>query len=577
MFLVCLLALVPACTGQTSATIAGLIEDESGGALKGATVTVRRTETGLLRLTETDAGGRFVVPSLNPGRYQVRVERAGFRPFLQSDLDISVGETLALSITLRVGPVEEAITVVGRPPQINTTSSDLSYLVEGAELRDLPLNGRNYTDLAFLQPGVIAYPHRDGGSVVAAGVGMTVNGLDPRSNVYLLDGTPQNNFTNGPAGSAAGTSLGMETIREFRVEVNNYSAEFGRNAGGQINVLTKSGSNDFHGSVYHYLRNDNFDARNFFDQRIPEFKRNQFGGAAGGPIRKDKTFFFAGYESLRERLGRTVNTIVPDLQARQGILPGVAPIAVDPIIRPYLDEFPQPNGPSLGGGTAAYLFGFNQAIDQTFVQGRLDHRFNASNDVFARYTLDDADQRLPMDFPQFPRNFISQNQFATVEWKRILGASTFATFRAGFSRTRTGQNVEANTSRPLTPFVPGRPYLGNIDITGIPRFGPQSSANLRLTQNIFNFEPQATHIRGRHTLKFGGLIERYRNNMVNPTFSLGIYNFASLADFLRNRPLRFVGLTPQGAFDRYWRNTLFGAFLQDDFRLHPRLTLNLGL
>src|SRR5262249_33183036 len=161
------------------------------------------------------------------------------------------------------------------------------------------LNGRNYTDLAQLQPGVTAYPLRDGGSVVAHGLGMSINGQDIRSNVYLLDGTLLNDFTNGPAGSAASTVLGTETIREFRVESNAYSAEFGRNFAGQINAISKSGTNAFHGSLYHFHRNDNLDARNFFDRRPigkPEFKRNQFGGTIGGPIKKDRTFFFAGYE-----------------------------------------------------------------------------------------------------------------------------------------------------------------------------------------------------------------------------------------------------------------------------------------
>ena len=169
----------------------------------------------------------------------------------------------------------------------------MSYLVNERAIRELPLNGRNYTDLALLQPGVIAYPHRDGGSVVAHGLGASINGQDPRSNVYLLDGTTQNDFTNGPAGSAASTVLGVEAIREFRVESNNYSAEFGRNSGGQINAISKSGSNALHGSLYHFHRNDNLDARNFFDREPlgkPEFKRNQFGGSIGGPLKADRTF-----------------------------------------------------------------------------------------------------------------------------------------------------------------------------------------------------------------------------------------------------------------------------------------------
>ena len=240
---------------------------------------------------------------------------------------------------------------------MRTRSGELSYLVAEEAVHDLPLNGRNFTDLALLQPGVLAFPHRDGGSVVAHGLGTSINGQDPRSIRYLLDGTLMNDFTNGPAGSAAGTALGTETVREFRVESNAYGAEFGRNSGGQIHVITKSGSNAFRGSAYEYLRNDALDARNFFDPKEkPDFTRNQFGFTLGGPIRKDRTFFFVGYEGLREGLGRTVSTVVPDADARSGILPdpsrpGSTITAGDPA-SPYLDEFPLPNGTNLGEGLA---------------------------------------------------------------------------------------------------------------------------------------------------------------------------------------------------------------------------------
>ncbi|MGH9662295.1 MAG: hypothetical protein ACRD96_27340, partial [Bryobacteraceae bacterium] len=460
---------------------------------------------------------------------------------------------------------------------VNTHSPELSYLVGEQAIRELPLNGRNYTDLALLQPGVIAFPHRDGGSVVAHGLATSVNGQDPRSNVYLLDGTPQNDFTNGPAGSAAGTVLGQEAIREFRVETNAYSAEFGRNSGGQINVLTKSGANDRHGSLFHFHRNDNFDARNFFDPgRKPEFKRNQYGGTMGGAIRKDRTFYFVGHEGLRERLGRTIATIVPDLDARRGVFGNVT-LPVSDAVRPYLDEFPAPNGPNRGGGLADYFFPFNTRTTQDFGQGRIDHNLGSDQQLFLRYTYDGGNQRLPTDFPQFPRTFVSRNQFVTAEHNWIVSPRTLNTFRAGFGRTRIGQEVEATTSRPLQPFIAGRGIMGDIDIAGIPRFGPQSSVNVQLTQNVFSFENGMALTRGRHLIKTGMLAERYRDNMVNPTFSLGIFTFGDIRDFVQNRAQRFVGLPPNGAFDRYWRFTLFGFYVQDDYRVHSRLTVNVGL
>ena len=243
-------------------------------------------------------------------------------------------------MTLQVGDVAIVDVVTARTPLVNTSSSELSYLVTSEQIEQIPLNGRNYTDLALLQPGVNAFPHRDGGSVVAHGLGMSINGQDPRSNIYLLDGTLMNDFTNGPAGSAAGTALGLDTIREFSVESNAYSAEFGRSSGGQVNVLTKSGTNRFTGSAFEFHRNEALDARNFFDaDDKPDFQRNQFGGTVGGPITTIELFFFVGYEALIERLGRTISTVVPDDNARHGILP-TGTVTIDPLVLPYLTAVP---------------------------------------------------------------------------------------------------------------------------------------------------------------------------------------------------------------------------------------------
>jgi Carboxypeptidase regulatory-like domain/TonB dependent receptor len=561
---------------QTTATISGTVEDANLGVLRGVAVTATNAATGLSRSTLTGAEGRYVLAALPPGVYDIRAELAGFKPHVRRGVDVAVAQTVVINVTLQLGDVEIRDEVVGVPPLVNTSSSELGYLVASDTIERLPLNGRNYTDLALLQPGVLAFPHRDGGSVVAHGLGMSVNGQDPRSNVYLLDGTLQNDFTNGPAGSAAGTALGMETVREFRVETNAYSAEFGRNSGGQINVLTKSGTNRFSGSAYEYHRNEALDARNYFDSLgKPEFQRNQFGGSLGGPIVASRAFFFVGYEALIERLGKTISTVVPDDNARQGILP-TGNVGVNSAVAPFLNEYPRSNGPVLGQGLAVFNFPFDQRLDQNFVQGRIDYNL-AERQFFGRYTFDNTTQFLPTDYPQFPRTFFSRNQFFTGEYREVLSSSTLNTARIGFSRTRIGQNVEANTSQPLPVFVPGRGLTGAIDVGGLRRFGPQSSANLRLVQNVFSFQDDLVQVRGRHLLKAGALVEHYQDNMVNPTFSLGIYSFPNLSAFLRNVPNNFVGLTPEAQFDRYWRFTLFGFYLQDDYRLSPRVTVNGGL
>ncbi|MBC8165000.1 MAG: TonB-dependent receptor [Bryobacteraceae bacterium] len=562
---------------QTTSNLTGIVRDATGAVVTAATIEARHVETGQIRSTIAAADGKFTLISLPAGFYEVRIKSVGFRPLIRKGIEITIGVTQNLDVVLEVGAAEQEITVLGQASPVNTATSELSYLVGSAAIRDLPLNGRNWTDLTLLQPGVVAFPHRDGGSAVAHGLGMSINGQDPRANMYLLDGTPMNDFTNGPAGSVAGTALGMDTIREFRVETNAYSAEFGRTYGGQIIALTRSGTNGLHGSLFHYLRNDNLDARNFFDgAKRPEFKRNQFGGTVGGPLRRDRSFFFVGYEGLREQLGRTISSEVPDADARLGIINGVN-IGVNPAVKPFLDEFPLPNGPSRGSGIALYTFPFNQKLHQDFAQARFDHNFNAALQMFARYTWDKADQFLPTDYPQFPRSFLSRNQFATAELRQIITPTLLNTTRIGFSRTRVGQDVEANTSRPLPAFIPGRSLTGDIDVGGLQRFGPQSSVDLSLVQNVIGVEDGVSWQRGRHLLKIGGLAEHYQLNMVNPTFGLGIYTFNDLPSFLRNQAARFIGLSPNGALDRYWRFTLFGLYIQDDIKVTSRLTINAGL
>jgi hypothetical protein len=562
---------------QTTATLNGSFLDTSGQVLPGVQVTLRQPSTGLVRSTVTDTNGRFVLAVLPSGVYELRAELSGFRAVSRADITITVGEVVSLpAITLEVGGVSEVVNVTVPGATVNTQTSELSFLVGEQAVATLPLNGRNYTDLALLQPGVLAYPSRDGGSVVAHGLGMSVNGQDYRSNVYLLDGTLLNDFTNGPAGSAAGTTLGVESIQEFRVESNAYSAEFGRNFGGQINVLTKSGNNTVRGSAYEFHRNDGLDAPNYFDVTgQPNFVRNQFGGAVGGPIVRDRLFYFVGYEALRENLGKTISSFVPDDAARFGILPD-GPATINDAVRPFLNAIPRANGPAIGSGLATHTFNFDQTVDQNFFQGRLDRQFGSSQ-LFGRYTFDDVVQWLPTDYPQFPRAFISSNQFATLEYRGVLSARTFQTARFGYSRTRIGQNVEANLAQPLPPFVEGRGLVGAIDIGGMQRFGPQSSANLRLAQNVYSGQYDVTHTRGSHLLKAGATVERYRDFMTNPTFSLGIYTFANVRTFLENRATRFVGLGPTGDINRDWPWTYVAAYAQDSYQMTPRISLNAGL
>jgi hypothetical protein len=567
---------------QTSATLAGRINDSTGGVVPGATITARHLERSIERIAVSDADGRYVIAALPVGMYDVRVELSGFKPAVRQGVTLTVNQSLAVDFTLELGGVVEAVNVVGDASPVNTRTGELSYLVDERTIEQLPLNGRNYTDLAFLQPGVTPYPFRDGGSVVAHGLGMSVNGQDPRANVYLLDGTLLNDMTNGPAGSAAGTALGTETVQEFRVETNAYGAEYGRMSGGQINVITKAGSNALRGTAYEFHRNDALDAKNYFDtEGKPPFTRNQFGVTVGGPVRRDALFYFVGYEGLRENLGKTITSEVPDVSARQGMLADPARpgeffnVGVHPAVAPYVNAYPMPNGANLGDGTALHHFQFDQRIDQNFLQGRVDYNVSRSSQFFARYTIDDADQRLPTDYPQFPRAFVSRNQFLTAELKQAYTTNFLGIYRVGYSRTRVGQDVEADTTLP--PFVSGRPFIGNIDVGGLRRFGTQSSANLRLRQDVTSLQADVVWNRGRHLFRAGGLAEHYVQDMVNPTFSLGTYAFANLRAFLLNTPTSFIGLTPAASFERHWPFWIAGGYLQDEFQAHPRVTLTAGL
>ena len=353
-------------------------------------------------------------------------------------------------------------------------SGELSYLVDEKSIETLPLNGRNFTDLALLQPGVLPYPSRDGGSVVAHGMAMSVNGQDYRSNVYLLDGTLQNDFTNGPAGSAAGTALGMETIREFRVESNAYSAEFGRNYGGQINVLTKSGANRTHRIALRVPPQRRARCRQLLRHRgQTRFHEESVRRHAGGPLRRDRLFYFVGYEGLRESLGKTITSFVPDNDARAGRLPD-GPVAINAAVQPYLDAYPVANGRRLGGGLATYTFGFPQKLREHFGQGRLDYNSIRATSSSRATRSTTATSGCRPTTRSSRASFLSRNQFFTGEYRNILSDRTLQTMRARL-QPHPGRPERRSHAAAVAPFVPGRGLVGDIDVGGLQRFGPQSS------------------------------------------------------------------------------------------------------
>jgi len=294
-------------SAQVAGTILGVVEDASGGAVPGARITITNVDTSEARTVASGDDGAFRVPGLRPGHYSVRVEKDGFKTSTETALSLNVAQELVVNPALQVGSATQEVTVTGEPPVINTTTSSLGSLVDDQRISDLPLNGRNYLDLTLIQPGVQVNTHPSGGGSGAAGTWISTNGLPPRSNNFTLDGAIINNQYGTGANSIAGNTLGVDGIKEYRVVTNNFSAEYGLTTGSQMVIVSKGGSNRWHGDVFEYLRNNHLDARNFFEaqpsllggQRLSQFKRNNFGAAFGGPIRKDKTFFYLVYEGLR--------------------------------------------------------------------------------------------------------------------------------------------------------------------------------------------------------------------------------------------------------------------------------------
>src|SRR6266853_2497369 len=371
-------------------TISGTVRDSSGLALPAAQVEVLNQDTGLARTVESDAAGRYSALLLPLGSYKVTAKLQGFQAEARDGIVLTVGREAVVDLTMSVGAITQTVEVHGEAALINTTSSTIQGLVSGEQIRELPLNGRSYNDLALLNPGVSYNANKGSSASDGFGVRMSVNGARANNNLFLIDGTVTND-TSQTAGTVNADSMGVEGIREFTVLTHNYAAEFGHSAGGVVNAVTRSGTNQLHGSLYEFLRNSDLDARNFFDQAsqpIPSFKRNQFGAVVGGPIHKDQTFFFGSFESLIDRLGVTGVTSVPNANARKGLLP-TGQINVNQAIQPFLDTLlPPPNGRDLGGGVAQYLFTEPQPTNEYFTQGRIDHRFSASDSLFVRYTFD---------------------------------------------------------------------------------------------------------------------------------------------------------------------------------------------
>ena len=605
---------------QSSGVLIGSVEDETGGAMPGTTVTVTNDDTGLSVTSVSDDSGVYHFPRLPLGTYTVVAEQPGFKQGVREGVVLTVAQQVRVNIVLQVGEISEQVIVQDTAVLLESETSAMSGLVDEQQMEELPLNGRDFYQLAYLQPGATQvtmggsnpWTNGDPGTGIMK---LALNGMRPSMSNALMDGTDINEPTyNVPPGGVAG-ALGVEAIKEFRVLTNNYSAEYGRNAGGIVTTATKSGTNEFHGSVYFFHRNDNFDASNFFDPIVngvkskPEFRRNQFGVSLGGPIVQDKTFFFVNYEGLREFRQITSNTPVPDDNARRGLITDdttgeLVDIGVDPRVVPFMNLFPVANSTNLGGGIA--LWSGTQPRDSfnDYIMGRIDHVFDEDNRIFARYTYDNSEAIKPFQgtlTPGFPALADRFSHYFTAEYQKIFSPTLINEARIGFNRSHI-LNLPAKEHPETLTCIPqddaGNPLpcdfgfgllMGTVRVGGFNAIG--NFTVIGGPSNTFQYQDTLIHTVGKHSLKYGADVRRMQNNGLFGT-RWGFYGFPNLEAFLRAEPSSFGnGYVPalndpvlnpqnQGSLSdtaRGYRQTQMNFFIQDDIQINPDFTLNLGL
>ena len=514
-------------------------------------------------------------PLLPPGHYEVTAQLAGFQTMVRSGITLTVGQQAVVDTKMSLGNVSESITVEGAAPLVETTTGTISNVVTEQQIGSMPLNGRDVTQLVLLQPGVVMSRSSVSGSNVGQGTKISVAGSRPSQNMFTLDGTAYNDALNNTPASANGVMTGVETIKEFRVVTNAMSAEYGRAGGGVFNVVTKSGSNQFTGSAFEFFRDDRLDGKNYFEDEKPDFRRNQFGGSFGGPVMKNKTFFFGSYEGLREHKGITQLATVLDDNARRGILPGAAPITIPAAILPYLSVYPVANGPlirSANGaptGLAEYRSVLNRKSNQDFAMIRLDQTFTANSSIFGRYLYDNSIQDEPVNYAEWPNLVKNTKHLLTVEQRQLFTSSLINELRGGFNRSHPLEDVNPLNPRTDIAFVPGKMF-GELNVTGITDIGTDRTNPKVFGQDLYQFTDQLFYVRGRHAMKTGIDWQNFRYDGVSDSRSRGRLRFRSVSDFLSGVTQQFEIAKPGSDFERHYRQNLIGAWLQDDIKASGR-------
>jgi hypothetical protein len=579
------------------ANISGTVVDPSGAKMAGADIVITNVGTGISTSTTTKSEGVFGVPNLQPGNYEVKASAKGFSTLVRKGVILTVGQELILNLTLQVGSVSEQVTVTAEVPTVNLANATISGVIEQRTVQELPLNGRSWTDLATLQPGVHAsqnQPPINAGDRVKRGLGLelTISGARPQQNNYLLDGVNINDYANAGPGSVLGGNLGTDAVAEFSVLTTNYSTEYGRTSGGIITATTKSGTNQFHGSAYEFIRNDALDAASFIDNANgnpkPPLRRNQYGGSAGGPIQKDKTFIFGDYEGVKQTLGTTTISNVLSQDARNGIVSG-STVPVDPSIAQFLKSnlIPLPNLPvTAGSNSGQYVFTAIQNTLENFFIIRADHTFSTKDRIFSTYLFDKASQSEPDEYQTKLIHNPMFRQMVAIEENHVFSPSLLNSFRVGFNRDNvespSGASVINSSKAGDTSlgFVPGS-TVGNIVINsdGLAGYsgGLDVAAPFKFHWNSYQAYDNLFYTRGRHSMKFGANVERLQGNTFGADFPGGQLIFNDLTSFLTNSSAAINADVPATTTGRGVRQTIFGAYFQDDIHLRPNLTVNWGL
>lgn len=616
-------------------TILGTVHDESGAVVRDAIVTVQHVQTGLIRKETTNEIGEYVFPLLPVGNYNVTAEHPGFKKAQQANILLQVDDKLRADLTLNVGAVTETVAVEATASVISTDSATVGNVVDHREVTELPLNGRQALQLNLLVPG--ANQGVKGSQNQTQGGSISVNGAREQANNFLLDGIDNNDL----AINQYSVSISPDAIQEFKVQESTYSAEFGRSGGAQINIAVKGGSNQFHGALYEYLRNSDLDAKNFFDRPapapIPPFKRNQFGSAVGGPVKRDKTFFFFNWESTRVRQAITKQGIVPTVAMKSGdfsaLLPGTAiydPTSINAagqrtpfpgnlipskdfskVGQAVLALYPNPNLP--GGGPSSGLFVSADGKIDDFDQytGRIDHRFREADSLFGRYTFSKENRFDTFDpfcagshnLPGYGCNTLNGGQGFVLDEIHLFSPNTINEARIGYNRTRGGifqqdQNTDSSTELGIAgtsrnPIDFGTPL---ISPAGYDTVGDAGNLPQDRKDNTYQVTETFSWIHGKHNFKFGEDFRRFQLNLLFDSNARGSETFQpfyttaaanstvggnSIAEVLLGIPQAtsvsrsFAGLT--GSDVTGFRTSSLDFFAQDDWRISPRLTLNLGL